>query len=71
VKNKKLPRPFGPILSDTLSNLLTGQFKWNPSTGSVNVVGSKATERPQMEKQGNLLAWRDDQERLESWGNQF
>ncbi len=46
---------------------LTGQYKWNPETGETYVVGSKATESPNCEKQGNLLAWGDEQIKLSRW----
>lgn len=46
---------------------LTGQYKWNPDTETVSVVGSKASERPVKEKQGNLLDWGEDTEKLARW----
>jgi hypothetical protein len=36
---------------------LTGQYKYNLDTGQVYVVGSKATEFPNLERQANLLKW--------------
>lgn len=49
-----------------------GQFKFggfinDPDDITVSVVGSKQTEQPQMEKQGSLLDWGEDVERLEAW----
>ena len=46
---------------------ISGQYKVNLDTGVVYVVGSKATERPQLERQGNLLAWGEDKVKLERW----
>ncbi len=50
-----------------LQNQLTGQYKWNPETGKISVVGSKATERPNREKQANLLDWGEEQNKLLRW----
>jgi hypothetical protein len=46
---------------------VNGQFKVNLDIGQVYVVGSKVTESPQLEKQGNLLAWAEDRVKLERW----
>jgi hypothetical protein len=46
---------------------LTGQYKWSFETRRVYIVGSKATERPVKEKQGNLLAWAEEQTQLAQW----
>ena len=48
-------------------NQLAGQYKWNLETGKISVVGSKATETPNREKQGNLLDWGDAQIKLLRW----
>ncbi len=48
-------------------NQLTGQYKWNTETGKISVVGSKATERPNREKQGNLLDWGEERIKLLRW----
>ncbi len=48
-------------------NQLTGQYKWNPETGKISIVGSKATERPNREKQGSLLDWGEAQIKLLRW----
>jgi hypothetical protein len=46
---------------------LTGQYRWNIDTGESHIVGSKATETPNLERQGNLLDWAEDIKRLEEW----
>jgi hypothetical protein len=46
---------------------LTGQYKFNPDTGQVFVVGSKATERPTLEKQASLLDWAKGRALLLRW----
>jgi hypothetical protein len=46
---------------------LTGRYKFNLDTGQVYVVGSKATEVPNLEKQGSLLQWGEDRAKLEGW----
>jgi hypothetical protein len=46
---------------------LTGQYKFNLATGQVYVVGSKATEHPNQEKQASLLQWGEDRAKLERW----
>ena len=46
---------------------MTGQHKWNMETGDSYVVGSKATERPQLERQGNLLDHADELDKLRQW----
>jgi hypothetical protein len=46
---------------------LTGQYKWSFETGQISIVGSKATERPIKEKQGNLLSWGEEQTKLARW----
>ena len=46
---------------------LSGQYKWNPETGQFSVVGSEATERPNLERQGNLLGWGEDTAKLAKW----
>jgi hypothetical protein len=43
---------------------LTGQYKFNLDTGQICVVGSKATEHPNLEKQASLLDWA---EARQSW----
>jgi len=35
--------------------------------GRMVTVLAKDTERPQLEKQGNLLLWAEERERLEQW----
>lgn len=45
----------------------SGQYKWNPDTGTFTVVGSKASDHPVKEKQGNLLDWGEDTEKLAQW----
>jgi hypothetical protein len=46
---------------------LTGQYKFNLDTGQVYVVGSKATEHPNLEKQASLLDWAEARAKLEQW----
>jgi hypothetical protein len=46
---------------------LTGQYKFNLDTGQVYVVGSKATEVPNLERQASLLQWGEDRAKLEWW----
>jgi hypothetical protein len=46
---------------------LTGQYKFNLDTGQVYVVGSKATEVPNLEKQASFLDWAEDRVKLEWW----
>ena len=46
---------------------MSGQYKWNPDTGDFSVVGSKATERPDLEKQGSLMGWADETAKLAKW----
>jgi hypothetical protein len=36
---------------------INGQYKWSPDTGVVSLVGSKATDHPNLEKQVSLLQW--------------
>ncbi len=50
-----------------LKNVPTGQYKWNSETGRISVVGSKATERPNLEKQGDLFDWAEAQSKLLRW----
>jgi hypothetical protein len=50
---------------------LTGQYKFNLDTGQVYVVGSKATEHPNLEKQASLFDWAEDRVKLERWQNNF
>jgi hypothetical protein len=50
-----------------MKKLLTGQYKFNLDTGQVYVVGSKATEHPNLEKQASLLDWAEAQAKLERW----
>jgi hypothetical protein len=47
---------------------ITGQYRFNPDTSQVYVVGSKATERPSLEEQASLLEWAEDRAKLELWG---
>ena len=44
---------------------LTGQYKYNLDTGQVYVVGSKATEFPNLERQASLLKWGEERAKLE------
>jgi hypothetical protein len=46
---------------------ISGQYKFNPDTGQVYVVGSKVTERPNLEIQASLLEWAEDRAKLEQW----
>ena len=46
---------------------LSGQYKWNPDTGGFSVVGSEATERPNLERQGSLLGWGEETVKLAAW----
>jgi hypothetical protein len=46
---------------------ISGQYKVNLDTGEFYVVGSKATERPSLEKQASLLQWGEDKVKLERW----
>ena len=46
---------------------MSGQYKFNPDTGQVYVVGSKATESPSLERQASLLDWAGDRAKLERW----
>lgn len=54
---------------------ISGQYKVNLDTGQslprtgygVYVVGSKATESPNLERQASLLAWAEDKVKLEQW----
>lgn len=46
---------------------LAGQYKFNPDTKTVAVVGSKASERPAKEKQASLLDWAEETEKLAQW----
>jgi hypothetical protein len=46
---------------------LTGQYKYNLDTGQVYVVGSKATETPNLERQASLLKWGEERAKLERW----
>jgi hypothetical protein len=50
---------------------LTGQYKFNLDTGQICVVGSKATEHPNLEKQASLLDWAEAQAKLERWQSNF
>jgi hypothetical protein len=50
---------------------LTGQYKFNLDTGQVYVVGSKATEHPNLEKQASLLDWAEARAKLERWQGDF
>jgi hypothetical protein len=45
----------------------TGQYRINLDTGKVYVVGSKATETPNLEKQASLLQWGEDVFKLRLW----
>jgi hypothetical protein len=53
--------------SIVMKKSLTGQYKFNLDTGQVYVVGSKATEHPNLEKQASLLDWAEAQAKLERW----
>ena len=44
---------------------LTGQYKYNLDTGQVYLVGSKATEFPNLERQASLLKWGEERAKLE------
>ena len=44
---------------------LTGQLKIDMFTGRIYKVASRATERPNREKQGDMFQWIKDQEALE------
>ena len=46
---------------------LTGQYKIDPFTGKSYVVASMATERPNLEKQADLLDWASATEKLKKW----
>jgi hypothetical protein len=46
---------------------INGQYKLNLDTGQVYLVGTKATEHPNLEKQASLLQWAEDREKLERW----
>lgn len=46
---------------------MTGQYRWNPNTETVSVVGSKSSERPVKERQGSLLDWGEETEKLKAW----
>jgi hypothetical protein len=50
-----------------MKNPISGQYKFNPDTGQVYVVGSKATESPSLEIQASLLEWAEDKAKLERW----
>jgi hypothetical protein len=50
---------------------LTGQYKFNLDTGQVYVVGSKATETPNLERQASLLKWGEERAKLERWQHNF
>ena len=45
----------------------SGQHKWNMATGASHVVGSPATERPNLERQADLIDNLADSERLLRW----
>jgi hypothetical protein len=47
---------------------LSGQYKVNLDTGVVSLVGSMATEHPNLERQTSLLDWGEDKVKLERWG---
>ena len=49
---------------------LPAQMKWNPDTGQVHMVGSKASDKPVREQQASLLQWSEDKARLERWESQ-
>jgi hypothetical protein len=46
---------------------ISGQYKVNLDTGDIYVVGSKATERPNLEIQASLLQWGEGKVKLERW----
>jgi hypothetical protein len=50
---------------------LTGQYKFNLDTGQVHVVGSKATEHPNLEKQASSLDWAEARAKPERWQSNF
>jgi hypothetical protein len=50
-----------------MKNPISGQYKVNLGTAPVYVVGSKATESPNLEKQVSLLQWGEDVKKLERW----
>ena len=39
---------------------ISGQYKLNLDTGHIYIVGSKASEHPNLEKQASLLQWGED-----------
>jgi hypothetical protein len=51
-----------------MKETINGQYKINLDTGDIYVVGSQATERPNLEKQASLLDWAEDRVKLEQWG---
>jgi hypothetical protein len=55
------------VVKGQMKNPISGQYKVNLDTGQVYVVGSKATESPQLEKQVSLLDWGEDMKKLERW----
>ena len=50
---------------------LTGQYKFNLDTSQVRVVGSKATEHPNLEKLASSLDWAEARAKLEQWQSNF
>ena len=48
----------------------SGQYKWNIATGASHVVGSPATEHPNLERQADLIDYLSDSERLLRWNGQ-
>ena len=48
----------------------SGQHKWNMATGASHVVGSPATERPNLERQADLIDNLADSDRLARWNGQ-
>jgi hypothetical protein len=46
---------------------LSGQYRLNLDTGHIYIVGSQASEHPNLEKQASLLQWGEDKVKLERW----
>jgi hypothetical protein len=64
--------PTGEVgcMARSKKSAVSGQYKVNMDTGDIYVVGSKATERPNLEKQVSLLQWSEDKVKLERWEKQ-
>lgn len=47
--------------------MMNKQYAWDFDTGDAKLVPTRATERPQLEQQANLLDWGWDRKKWDSW----